>query len=302
MKRNLAIIFSIVGCAFIGHSQEDTTYVEEAYEEVESNLVEGLFESTRIINGHSTETLRKGVLEFRVEHRFGDIGGTDGGAQTLYGLDNSSDIRLAFEYGITDNWMVGLGRSKGTSAPYRSLLDGFSKYHILRQEKKGCPVSLAGMAAMTYTYQKASTDMSQVNSFPLWQHRIAYSTQLIVGRKFGNRLSLALMPTLVHRNYVAENDVNTLFACGGAIRYSINSKMGIIVEYYQTFADEDFRGTNTNSLGVAFEWITFGHNFTINLTNSKGFTETQFIPYTFEDWTKGQFRLGFCVGRKFERE
>jgi len=38
------------------------------------------------------------------------------------------------------------------------------------------------------------------------------------------------------------------------------------------------------------------------LTNSKGFTETQFIPYTFEDWAKGQFRLGFCIGRKFERE
>ena len=302
MKRNLIIIYFLTGFAFIGYSQEDTTYLEEMYEEVESNLVEGIFESTRIINGHSTETLRKGVLEFRVEHRFGDIGGTDGGVQTLYGLDNSSDIRLAFEYGITDNWMVGFGRSKGTGVPYRSLLDGFTKYHILRQEKKGCPVSLAGMAAMTYTYQKASSDMSQVNSFPEWQHRLAYTTQLIVGRKFGDRLSLALMPTLVHRNYVAQNDVNTLFACGGAFRYSINSKMGIIVEYYQTFADEDFRGTNTNSLGVAFEWITFGHNFTINLTNSKGFTETQFIPYTFEDWSKGQFRLGFCVGRKFERE
>jgi hypothetical protein len=65
---------------------------------------------------------------------------------------------------------------------------------------------------------------------------------------------------------------------------------------------EDVRGTNTNSLGIAFEWITFGHNFTINLTNSKGFGETQFIPYTYEKWSKGQFRLGFCIGRKFEKE
>ena len=31
------------------------------------------FSSTRVINGHSVETLTKGTYEFRIEHRFGDI-------------------------------------------------------------------------------------------------------------------------------------------------------------------------------------------------------------------------------------
>lgn len=313
MKYGLLIFgFLIIGSQSVLHAQNeettDTNYVDSEYtdgeemSEEDTNRIEHTFHSTRVINGHSVETLRKGVLEFRVEHRFGDIAGDDGGSQTMFGFDNSSDIRLAFEYGITDQLMVGFGRSKGTGAPYRSLLDGFVKYRIFYQEKVGFPFSLTANASSSYTYMKASTDLSQVNSFPKWQHRFAYSAQLNFSRKFGERLSLALIPTLVHRNYVAQEDVNTLFALGGALRFSITSTTAILLEYYHCFENDDFRQENTNSLGVAFEWITFGHNFTINLTNSKGFGETQFIPYTFEDWAKGQFRLGFCIGRKFERE
>ena len=309
MKRKLLLLLAPTFFYLNSYSQVDETitdstvvYEEYAEEEEDTNLVESTFESTRVINGHSTETLRKGVWEFRVEHRFGDIAGTDGGIQTLYGLDNSSDIRLALEYGISDNLMVGFGRSKGTGSPYRSLLDGFVKYKILHQQKVGCPVSVTGIATSTYSYMKASSDLSQVNSFPNWQHRLAYVTQLTIARKFGHRFSIALTPTLVHRNYVAKDDVNTLFALGGAFSFPISKKVAILVEYYQTFQDEGMRTQNTNSLGVAIEWVTFGHNFTINLTNSKGFVETQFIPYTFESWSKGQFRLGFCVGRKFEKE
>jgi hypothetical protein len=306
MKRlfTVTLLFSICSYLFPAFAQnaDSSQVLEEIYSEDESNEVEDIFESTRIINGHSTENLRKGVLEFRVEHRFGDIAGADGGVQTMFGFDNSSDIRLAFEYGITDDLMAGFGRSKGTGMPYRSLLDGFVKYRILKQQKKGCPVSLTGIATSTYTYMKASEDLSQVSSFPEWQHRFAYVTQLAVARKFGHLCSAALIPTLVHRNYVGPDDVNTLFSLGGALSFPISRKVAVLVEYYHVFHDDDFRKENTNSLGVAIEWVTFGHNFTINLTNSRGFVESQFIPYTFEKWDKGQFRLGFCVGRNFERE
>jgi hypothetical protein len=308
MKKNLSIVVAFLAFTSISFAQEDTLGVEVITEEtyvdevIDSNLVEETFHGTRVINGHSVETLRKGVLEFRVEHRFGDIAGTYGGIQSMYGFDNSSDIRIAFEYGITNDLMVGFGRSKGTGAPYKSLLDGFVKYKVIKQERHGSPFTLTALATTSYSYMTASTDISQVNAFPKWEYRLAYCTQLNIARKFGERLSLAVLPTLVHRNYVAQNDVNTLFSLGGAARFGINSKMAVLVEYYHVFADEDVRGTNYNSLGIAFEWITFGHNFTVNLTNSKGFGETQFIPYTFENWLKGQFRLGFCVGRKFERE
>lgn len=285
-------------------SSEDTVaIIEDIYiepvEEIET------FGSTRIINGHSVETLGKGVFEFRIEHRFGDIAGGGGGVQTLYGFDNATDIRFGFEYGITDKFMIGCGRSKGTAAlglngsPYSSLLDGFVKYRLLHQNESGCPISLSLLGTTSYTYMKAISDPTSVSSFPKDVYRFAYSSQINIARKFGKRISLAVIPALVYRNYVASNDINALFSMGGSIRYAVNSKVGIIIEYYQNIHGTDVRQTNKNSLGVAVEWITFGHNFTVNLTNSAGFGETQFIPYTFQDWSKGQFRLGFCIGRKY---
>lgn len=306
MKKKLFFVFALVALSLPIVAQvdesNDSLYTEEEYVEEESNLVEETFMSSRVINGHSVEMLRKGVLEFRVEHRFGDIAGANGGVQTLYGLDNSSDIRIAFEYGITNNLMVGIGRSKGTGNPYTSLIDGFAKYRLLQQEKKGMPFSMVLVGTTSMSYAKASTDQSLVQSYPKFSHRFAYCAQLNIARKFGERLSVAVMPTVVHRNYVLQSDVNTLFALGGALRCGLTSKTAILLEYYHCFNPSGTRALNTNSLGIAFEWITFGHNFTINLTNSRGFGETQFIPYTYEQWLKGQFRLGFCIGRKYEGE
>ena len=272
-------------------------------EEEQENPPVEIFSGTRVINGHSVETLMKNELELRIEHRFGDV---NGGFQTMFGFDNVADIRLGFEYGITDKLMMGIGRSKGTGRPYRSLIDGFVKYKAMQQRKSGMPISMAVLGATSFTYMTASEDISQVTSFPEWQHRLAYTVQVVVAKKFGSWLGLSLSPTMVHRNYVPADDVNTLFALGGAARISVTPTMGIILEYFHAFRDQPFmlpgpNNTNTyrNSLGIAFEFVTFGHNFTINLTNSKGFGETQFIPYTYEDWALGEFRLGFTVGRKF---
>lgn len=278
------LVICCLACVSISHSQE----------------VEETFTGTRVINGHSVETLKSRILEFRIEHRFGDIAGDNGGVQQFFGFDQAADIRFAFEYGLTDKWMIGLGRCKGTGAPYRSLIDGFTKYRFMTQEKSGNPFSLAVMGSATVSYQTASEDLTQVTSYPKFSHRMAYSAQLIAARKFGEHLSLQVMPTYVHRNYVDIEDVNGLFSLGGALNYKFNKNYGIILEYYQNFNPSGFRENMKNSLGVAFEWSTNGHNFKMNFTNSRGFGETQFIPYTVSDWLEGEFRFGFSISRKFK--
>jgi hypothetical protein len=281
----------VLVCANL-HSQDT---LSNDYEEPKT------FSTTRIINGHSVETLGKGYMDMRIEHRFGDMAGDFGGWENMFGFDNLSDMRIALEYGITDDLMVGFGRSKGTGAPYRSLLDGFAKYRILRQQKGKMPVSLTAIAGSFFTYMKASDDESLVSHFPEVAHRFSYFTQLNVAKHFGDYLSLSFMPTYVHRNYVAANDMNDLFALGGAFRLKLFKRFAVIGEYYHVFKSSDLRPNDKykNSLAFGLEWFTFGHSFTINLTNSGGLGEAQFIPYTSENWLKGQFRFGFCVGRKF---
>ena len=302
MNKILFLNFFVLS-TFFTFSQDTTVVYEEILDaELEETTPIETFYSTRIVNGHSVETLKKGTLEFRIEHKFGDLAGANGGINTLYGLDNVADIRIAFEYGITDKLMVGLGRSRGTSLPYHSLLDGFVKYSLLRQEKGKMPVSVALIGSLFYSYMPAATLVSDVAHFPKQAHRFAYSSQLNIARKFGKRWSLALMPTYVHRNYVATDDVNELFSLGTAVNFAINSKISLAVEYYNNFQKEDTREKYFNSLSIAMSWVTFGHNFTVFLTNSGGFGEVQFIPYTNTDWAEGQFRLGFCIARKYMKE
>jgi hypothetical protein len=263
--------------------------------------VEETFNGTRILNGHSIETLEKNNLQVRIEHRFGNFIGSEGGVNSFFGFDEAADIRLGFEYGILDNLMVGIGRCKGTGAPYSSLLDGFVKYRFLTQNtEKGIPFSVAAFASTTLTYQKAVEDISVVQNFPEFQHRLAYCTQIHIARKFGERFSIALVPSYVHRNLVLSNDINGMFALGGAFSVNIIKGLGIVGEYYQTFHPEGTRPDNFNSLSGGIEWVKGGHNFKLVLTNSKGFDETQFIPYTFSDWQKNQFRIGFSITRNFQ--
>lgn len=271
--------------------------------------VQETFNGTRILNGHSIETIKARVLQFRIEHRFGDLAGANGGLNNFFGFDQAADIRFAFEYGITDDLMIGLGRNKGTGAPYNALLDGFVKYRILHQNKeKKMPISLAVLGASTMSYAKAQEDINLVQSYPEFVHRFAYTAQVNIARKFGDRLSLAIMPTYVHRNYVAADDVNGLFSLGAAINYKFTKGLGIIAEYYPTFQDASLRTELSNSLSFGFEWTTNGHNFKVVCTNSRGFTESQFIPYTYSRWIDqdengknvvGQFRLGFSISRNF---
>jgi len=260
------------------------------------------FNSTRIVNSHSTEILRKKMWEYRIEHRFGDIAGANGGGQTAFGFDQAADIRMAMEYGITDKLMAGLGRSKGIGRPYTSLCDLFLAGRFLTQNKeKHMPVSAALVQTLYYTYMKQINDGQSVAYFDnKFSRRVAYSTQLVLTRKFSDRFSLAIMPTYVHRNYVSQTDLNDLFSVGFAANFKITKSIGVILEYFANVESENFRSDAMNSLGVGFEFVTNGHNFHINLTNARGFGELQYVALTQENWLKGQFRLGFSISRNFK--
>lgn len=297
MTRIIKNISLIMLCVNISYAQDDFSFDEDFSFEDDNPVT---FNSTRVISGHSVEVLPPQTFEMRIEHRFGDIAGSNGGYQTMFGFDNVSDMRIALEYGVNEDLMLGFGRCKGTSQPYRSLLDGFVKYKVLSQAKEQAPVSLTAVGGASFTYQEASSDISSISHFPETTHRLSYYTQLNIARRFGKILSVCLMPTFVHRNYVAADDVNSLLSLGTAIRVRLSKKFFLLAEYYHCINEGDFRKNGyNNSLGLALEWSTFGHNFTINFTNSKGLGETQFIPYTFENWSDGQFRLGFCVSRQF---
>lgn len=276
-------------------------FVINGFSQTDTNMVFETFSTVHIINGHSAETLKKRQWRYIIAHRFGDIAGPAGGIQTAFGFDNASDIRFGFDLGITDNIMVGAGRLKGANNPYRSILEGYIKYRFLSQTKDNrMPVSVAVVGTAYATYMPASNDPLSVASFPKFIHRFNYATQLSITRKFHPRLSVAFMPTYVHRNLVNENDQNGLFSLGGAANIKLTKSLGLVAEYFYNVNTSEARSDYNNSLSFGLEWITNGHNFTLNLTNARGFGELQYIALNQTEWLEGQFRFGFTITRTFK--
>lgn len=248
------------------------------------------FKSTRIINGQSIERMPAGQLDFRISHRFGQL---NTGAYNLWGLDQAN-IHFGLEYGITDWMMVGVGR--GT---YEKTYDGFLKFSLLRQSKgeRNMPVSVSlfGSAAYnTLKWQKEGT-LNQ------WD-RMSYVAQLLVARKFGERFSLELNPTFVHRNMVAtEMDPNDILSMGAGMRFKLTKRLSLNAEYYYVVPPlHDYRSVVThNPLAIGIDLETGGHVFTIMLTNSLAMIEKGFIGETTGTWQDAGIHLGFNISRVF---
>lgn len=256
------------------------------------------FYDTRVINGHSVETLEKGTLDFRITHRFGNMAEPESW-RTLFGMDLSTDIRIAFEYSLTDELLIGLGRSKGF-VPYTEYWDGFAKYKIFSQDDKK-PISLTFVSSVFATGMKKSTDSTSLASFPNTASRFSYFNQLILARNLFDKLTLQLSTGVLQRNYVAYDDENTNFVLGGMIRYNFYKKVSLLAEYYQVFRNQSLPAASRyqQPLGIAVEFKTFAHVFQLSFTNSEGIGEGQFLPYTSGNWLDGQFRFGFTISREF---
>lgn len=246
------------------------------------------FKTTRLINGHSIENTAPGILDLKIQHRFGQL---NAGLYELFGLDNAS-MRWGFDYGIAPRLTVGFGRST-----YQKQYDAFVKYKILRQStgKVNMPVSLSFVgSAMIQTLKWA--DPNRENYF---SSRLYYAYQLLVARKFSESTSLQLMPTLVHYNLVPlTSDPNDIIALGIGGRQKISKRVSINVEYYYQLPDYKLSNT-TNSLSFGFDIETGGHVFQLHVTNSPGMTERTFISDNFGKWDKGDILFGFNISRVF---
>jgi hypothetical protein len=259
------------------------------------------FRHTRIINAHSVETLPARKLDFRIVHRFGDLVGSNGGFSTFYGLERAADVSIGFEYGVTDNVMVGISRTAG-AGPLEQNLNGLFKAKLINQREKGSPLSLAVNAITTYSTQEASPLENQLTSFTRQAHRLSYNFGVQAARKFSDSFSFLLGGSWTVRNLVDIGDQNDIFAVHTGMRIQVTKAFGLILEAVVPLQDGLREGTTdyVAPLAIGFEFDTSGgHVFQLNLTNNRGISETYFIPYTTSRWEDGSFRLGFTISRLF---
>lgn len=263
----LASAFSIIGLFAVAQPVSETFY------------------DSRVINGQSVEMTTKGTMKFLISHRFGPV---SGGAYELWGLDQST-IRLGFDYGVTDWLTLGIGRSS-----FEKTFDGFYKIRILRQGN--APVSLVWFNSLAIRGQEWPNDGLD---HP-FDHRMAYTAQFLAARKLGDKLSLQLMPSWVHRNYVATpEESNDVFSLGAAGRFKLTKNITTSIEYYYVPNGMQPDGFY-DSFTFAIDFNTKGHVFQINIGNATGMTEKFFITENRGSWANGDVGLGFNISRDFK--
>ncbi|WP_276503038.1 DUF5777 family beta-barrel protein [Terrimonas pollutisoli] len=300
--RNLLLgVFMLAGIEAIS---QDTTIIEPP-KQPETDYI-WIFSSPRLINANTVELQPKGILEFKVTHNFGDVAGDNGGIKNFFGLDNATDVRIGFQYGLSKRINLIAARAKGAGSVQQLYELGF-KYRLLQQANDSKhPLSLTLFANTVVSSMKASTVANQENSFDDFSDRLSETVQLLIARKFGN-ISLQLSPTLVNRNYVPSEDDNALFALGGAFRLPVRGRFSLLFDYFHTFRSQssiDYFKTQGvkfyDAMGVGVELLTEGHVFHLNFTNATEILENRFIPGTVTSWGDGEFRWGFTVSRDFD--
>ena len=283
-------------------AQDDLLSLLDAEQAKEPTYTIATFKASRLINGQTIETISKNHLNFWISHRFGAV--NSGFIANFFGLDEAK-IRLGLEYGLTDRWLVGAGRSS-----LEKTYDLYTKYKVLRQSNT-VPITVTAMAGWgintmpTGYIMESGSPMKFNNNI----ERYSYWSQLLVARKFNEKLSLQLMPTLIHVNKVEDPSIpNQLFALGAGGRYKLSQRITLSAEYYYTLRelededdDEDGRipypYRNALSFGVDIE--TGGHVFQFHLTNARGMVEKQFIGQNVGAWGKGDIFYGFNIARTF---
>lgn len=273
---------------------QDIDSLMQSLDTVSDQRVTSTFKSPKLVLLQTNETQKYKNLTFWIAHRFGDIGGDSGGSHSLFGLDAATDIHFGFDYGLTDDLTLGIGRSR-----FNETYNLQAKYGMLHQVKSEMPFSLTLFGQSSWITRKERTE----NEFENETDRISHFLQLIIAKKFSPAFSLMLSPGYLFRAQAEDPaDKENFFALGVGGRLKLAKRLSLIADYVWVNALDrpgELPAGYTNPLGVGLEIETGGHVFSLNFQNAKYITENNFIPNTQESWGDGEVRFGFSISRNF---
>jgi len=279
MKKLILLLFLF---PLLTYSQDDLLSGVEA--PITKEKVASAFKALKIVNLESTKLAAKGDLYFVVAHRFGSI---KDGFEGFYGLDNAN-TQIKFIYGLTPGINISAARSE-------FAYDFATKYMLLPQIKGGFPVTIAGFNSLSINNTLKESLYPKLE----FKNRLTYVAQLLISRKFSEKLSLEIVPSFFHENFVLDPEQsNSQYAIGFGGRYKFAKRWSLNMDY----AAHLNRASNSiykNPLSIGFDLETGGHVFQMHFTSSQAIDEAGYLGRTTGDWTKGDIFFGFNLARVF---
>ncbi len=258
------------------------------------------FKNKQLINAQ-TAVIPEG-FDFTIMHRFGKIGLDDRLYKDFLGFDSPANIRFSLSYRLNDRFYIGVGRTK-----IGKTIDVEAKYVLLKQTvDNSSPLSIAifnNTGINTEQFKNYGSNAFFSDSITPFQnkfsHRMNYVTELILSRKFSDKLSLQLSPTIVYKNLVLgleDNHFTFVLPFSGRFQYSFGS--AILFEYAHKLNNRSDLALD-NPFSIGFEFGTAGHVFQVFMSNSYYLREANIYtlePYDFYQ-SPNEFVLGFNIRR-----
>lgn len=309
MKKIFLLFILSLSCWTVSFAQDGTDSVVN--EAPKQKFTRATFNSTRVINMQSVEIVTKGNLQFMINHHFGYFWDKDRGEKTgevfnqrfrqnaanLFGLNTGiAHTYLSFDYSPTNYANLGL------AATGRTGYEGWVKFKLLRQQTgaKNIPVSIGWYSmASIYTSKKETDEFTD--------NRWAFMHQLLIARKFSNKLSLQLMPTLIHFNIVPYgiNNSNLVWSLGMAGKYKLTPKLNLTMEYSRQLNMYENLITKTGAiisynpdlLSAGLEINTGGHLFQFYIGNTVDASNIDHLARNTSAIKDGKIAFGFTINR-----
>lgn len=259
-------LLTLLGTAGSTFAQDSTDAPVAAPRKVKP--VKNTFESIWLIDNQTVMVPARKTFEMDIMHRFGTMKNQ---YKDFFGFFAPSNIRLGFNYVPLDNILVGASITKENMS-----WEGYGKYALLRQTKDKYPVSV--------TYYGDVAVKTKQGDYRYFSDRISYFNQLLIARKFNDRLSLQLAPSISHINVVqgiyktvktgTDSVSSTVigemkhdhFALAFSGRYKLKEAMALIVNYDQPLTKHPTRNPDPN-VAFGLELSTSAHTFQFFLGN-----------------------------------
>jgi hypothetical protein len=272
-----------------GYSQDSTA--EDAPVVRKVKPVKNTFGSVFMMDNQTVMVPIKGSMQMEIQHRFGTV---NNGSEDLYGIFAPANIRLGMSYVPVKNLFVGAGIVKE-----KMQVDLDAKYSIFQQTPGKSPVSVAYFANAVIDTRNKSNFLHSVDRF-------SYFIELMVARKVNESFSVQVGGSLSWMNNVeayvdAEGKIqpkmhNYHMDASVLGRYKISPKSAVIAGYEQPLTQHVTNNPHPN-ICFGFETITSSHTFQVFFGNYFSIIPQNNAFFNQNDYTKGEFLIGFNITR-----
>ena len=279
------LLFLIAGNLFAQDSTEEAPVVKKV------KPVKNTFGSVFMIDNQTVMVPIKGSMQMEIQHRFGTV---NNGSKDLFGIFAPANIRLGMSYVPIKKLFIGAGVVKE-----KMQVDLDVKYAIIQQTPGKYPVSIS-------YFGNVVIDTRNKSNFRYSVDRFSYFDQLMVARKVTEAFSAQAGLGFSWMNNVeayvdAEGKIqrkmhNYHFNASLLGRYKISPKSGIIAAYEQPLTQHTTNNPHPN-ICFGFETITSSHTFQVFAGNYSSLIPQNNSFFNQNDYTKGQFVIGFNITR-----